>query len=213
MMDRIETTILQNLIYSEDYLRKVLPFIQPEYFISREEKIIFEEIAKFAVKYNSLITKEALLIEIDNRTDQSQQELDKINSIIKSFEDSPTEIKWVIDTTEKWCRDRAIYLALMESIKIADGHNDTKNRDAIPSILSNALSVSFDNHVGHDYLQDYEERYEYYHKKENRLEFDLDFFNKITNGGVPNKTLNIFLAGCVHPETTVKIRFRKHNVD
>ena len=98
----------------------------------------------------------------------------------------------------------------MESIKIADGHNDTKNRDAIPSILSNALSVSFDNHVGHDYLQDYEERYEYYHKKENRLEFDLDFFNKITNGGVPNKTLNIFLAGCVHPETTVKIRFRKH---
>jgi replicative DNA helicase len=194
-MDRIEIAILQNLIYSEDYLRKVLPFIQPEYFISREEKIIFEEIAKFAVKYNSLITKEALLIEIDNRTDQSQQELDKINSIIKSFEDSPTEIKWVIDTTEKWCRDRAIYLALMESIKIADGHNDTKNRDAIPSILSNALSVSFDNHVGHDYLQDYEERYEYYHKKENRLEFDLDFFNKITNGGVPNKTLNIFLAG------------------
>ena len=194
-MDRIETTILQNLIHSEDYLRKVLPFIQPEYFNTKEEKIIFEEITKFAVKYNNLIPKEALLIEIDNRSDQSQQELDRTISIIESFSGSPTDLNWLVDTTEKWCRDRAIYLALMESIKIADGQNETKNRDAIPSILSNALSVSFDNHIGHDYLQDYEQRYESYHRKEDKIPFDLEFFNKITKGGLPSKTLNIALAG------------------
>ena len=210
-MDRIETTILQNLIHSEDYLRKVLPFIQPEYFNTKEEKIIFEEITKFAVKYNNLIPKEALLIEIDNRSDQSQQELDRTISIIESFSGSPTDLNWMVDTTEKWCRDRAIYLALMESIKIADGQNETKNRDAIPSILSNALSVSFDNHIGHDYLQDYEQRYESYHRKEDKIPFDLEFFNKITKGGLPTKTLNIALAGCVHPETKVKIRFRKRS--
>jgi len=210
-MDRIETTILQNLIHSEDYLRKVLPFIQPEYFNTKEEKIIFEEITKFAVKYNNLIPKEALLIEIDNRSDQSQQELDRTISIIESFSGSPTDLNWMVDTTEKWCRDRAIYLALMESIKIADGQNETKNRDAIPSILSNALSVSFDNHIGHDYLQDYEQRYESYHRKEDKIPFDLEYFNKITKGGLPNKTLNIALAGCVHPETRVKIRFRKRS--
>ena len=115
----------------------------------------------------------------------------------------------MLDTTEKWCRDRAIYLALMESIHIADGNNEKRNRDAIPSILSDALAVSFDNNIGHDYLQNYEERYDFYHRKEDKIEFDLEYFNKITKGGLPNKTLNIALAGCVHPETKVRIRFRK----
>ena len=194
-MERIETTILRNLIYNEDYSRKVIPFIQPDYFEQKTEKVIFKEIVKFIVKYGSAITTEALNIEVDNRTDINESEIKDIRTLISQFNDSVVDKQWLLDTTEKWCRDRAIYLALMESIHIADGNNKDKNRDAIPSILSDALAVSFDNNIGHDYLQNYEERYAYYHKKENRLEFDLDFFNKITNGGVPNKTLNIFLAG------------------
>jgi replicative DNA helicase len=194
-MERLELTILRNLVFNEEYARKVIPFIQPEYYEQRVEKIVFEEIVEFIVKYGSSITIEALNIEIDNRRDLTESENKEIVELLSKLNDSPVDKQWILDTTEKWCRDRAIYLALMESIHIADGKDDKKGRDAIPSILSDALAVSFDNNIGHDYLQNYEERYEYYHKKENRLEFDLDFFNKITNGGVPNKTLNIFLAG------------------
>jgi archaellum biogenesis ATPase FlaH len=194
-MERIETTILRNLVFNEEYSRKVIPFIQPEYFEQKSERVIFEEIVQFIVKYNSTITIEALNIEVENRTDLTEDQVKEVREINCSLNDSPAEKQWLLDTTEKWCRDRAIYLALMESIHIADGNDEKKNRDAIPSILSDALAVSFDNNIGHDYLADYEERYAYYHKKENRLEFDLDFFNKITNGGVPSKTLNIFLAG------------------
>jgi replicative DNA helicase len=194
-MERLELTILRNLVFNEDYARKVIPFIQPEYYEQRVEKIVFEEIVEFIVKYGSSITIEALNIEIDNRRDLTETENKEIVELLSKLNNSPVDKQWILDTTEKWCRDRAIYLALMESIHIADGKDDKKGRDAIPSILSDALAVSFDNNIGHDYLQNYEERYEYYHKKENRLEFDLDFFNKITNGGVPNKTLNIFLAG------------------
>ena len=194
-MERLEITILKNLIFNEDYARKVIPFIQPEYYEQRVEKIVFEEIVKFIVKYGSSITIEALNIEIDNRKDLTETESKEIVELLSKLNDSPVDSQWILDTTEGWCRDRAIYLALMESIHIADGKSEKKGRDAIPSILSDALAVSFDNNIGHDYLADYEGRYEYYHKKENRLEFDLDFFNKITNGGVPNKTLNIFLAG------------------
>ena len=194
-MERIETTILRNLIYNEEYSRKVIPFIKPEYFEKRSEKVIFEEVTKFIVKYGSSITIEALNIETENRTDLTEDEIKEVRGINDSFDDSIVENQWLIDTTEKWCRDRAIYLALMESIHIADGNDEKKNRDAIPSILSDALSVSFDNHIGHDYLQDYEDRYESYHRKEDKIPFDLEFFNKITKGGIPNKTLNIALAG------------------
>ena len=194
-MERIETTILRNLIYNEDYSRKVIPFIQPDYFESKSEKVIFEEIVQFIVKYGSAITIEALNIEVENRTDLTEEQVKEVREINKSLDDSPVEKQWLLDTTEKWCRDRAIYLALMESIHIADGNNEKKNRDAIPSILSDALAVSFDNNIGHDYLQNYEERYEFYHRKEDKIEFDLDYFNKITKGGLPNKTLNIALAG------------------
>ena len=194
-MERIETTILRNLIRSEDYSRKVIPFIEPTYFEQRTEKVIFEEIAKFIVKYGTAITTEALNIEVENRTDLNEGEIKETREICNSFTDSPVDHQWLLDTTEKWCRDRAIYLALMESIHIADGNDDKKNRDAIPSILSDALAVSFDNNIGHDYLQNYEERYEYYHKKEDKIEFDLEYFNKITKGGLPNKTLNVALAG------------------
>jgi replicative DNA helicase len=194
-MERIETTILRNLVFNEEYSRKVIPFIQPNYFEQKTEKIVFEEIVQFIVKYGSAITIEALGIEIENRTDLTETEIKEIREINSSLNDFPVDQQWLLDTTEKWCRDRAIYLALMESIHIADGNDQKKNRDAIPTILSDALAVSFDNNIGHDYLQNYEERYEFYHRQEDKIEFDLDYFNKITKGGLPNKTLNIALAG------------------
>ena len=194
-MDRIEKVILRNLVYNEEYLRKVLPFIEPDYFNDRNERVVFEHITKYAAEYNSLITKEVLQIEIEDRRDITQDEVKNIFGTINELEDIECDFEWLSDTTEKWCRDRAIYLALMESIKIADGQDDKKNRDAIPTILSDALSVSFNRNVGHDYLEDYEERYELYNKKESRIQFDLEYFNKITKGGLPNKTLNIALAG------------------
>ena len=194
-MEKIEFLILRNLLHNEEYTRKVVPFIKSEYFEDYNQKIVFDEIIKFVHEYNKPITKEILCIEVEKRTDLTQEQFKQVIQVVSSLENVPVENNWLLDTTEKWCRDRAIYLALMESIHIADGNDDKKNRDAIPGILSDALAVSFDNHVGHDYLNDYEERFRSYTKKENRLEFDLDYFNKITNGGVPNKTLNIILAG------------------
>ena len=194
-MERTEATILRNLIYNEDYSRNVIPFIQPDYFEEKIERIVFEEVTKFIVKYGSSITTEALGIEIENRTDLNEFEIKNIYEFIKSLNDNPVDYKWLLDTTEKWCKDSAIYLALTESIHIADGKDKNKNRDAIPSILSDALAVSFDNNIGHDYFENYEQRYDYYNRKENRIPFDIEYLNKITNGGVPNKTLNVFLAG------------------
>tara|TARA_Y100001973_G_scaffold53686_1_gene79436 strand:- start:336 stop:1067 length:732 start_codon:yes stop_codon:yes gene_type:complete len=193
-MEKIEFLILRNLIFNEDYSRKVIPFLKDEYFEDSNQKIIFQEISNFIQKYNKLATKEILFIEIENRNDINESSFKEILDIVNSFEDEVGEIEWLLDSTEKWCRDRAIYLALMDSIHIADGKDSKKNRDAIPSILSEALSVSFDNHIGHDYLQDYEERFESYHRKEDRIPFDLEYFNKITKGGLPSKTLNIALA-------------------
>ena len=148
-MERIELTILRNLIFNEEYSRKVIPFIEPDYFEERKEKVIFEEITSFIVNYDSAITIEALNIEVENRSDLTDTELNEIREINRSLDDSPIDYQWLTDTTEKWCRDRAIYLALMESIALADGQDDKKGRDAIPSILSDALAVSFDNHIGH----------------------------------------------------------------
>ena len=195
MLDRIELTLLRNLIHDEDFLRKVLPFIKEDYFEERVEKIIFQEIASFALEYDKVLTPEILSIEIQNREDLSEQEFKDAANTVDILRESETHTQWLLDTVEKWCRDRAIYLALMESISIADGKDSKKTRDAIPSILSDALAVSFDNHIGHDYLEDYEQRYESYHKKEDKIPFDLDYFNKITKGGLPNKTLNVALAG------------------
>jgi len=194
-MEKIEFLILRNLIYNEEYARKVIPFIKDDYFEDQKQKIIFQEISSFIQQYNKLATKEILSIEVEKRSDINDTIFAEIVDIISSFEDEVGELDWLIDSTEKWCRDRAIYLALMESIQLADGKDESKGRDAIPSILSDALSVSFDNHVGHDYLQDYEERFETYHRKEDRIPFDLEYLNKITKGGLPNKTLNIALAG------------------
>ena len=194
-MDRVENTILRNMIHDEDYLRKVVPFIQPDYFEDHKDRVIFEEVTKFVVKYDKPANQEILNIEIENRNDVTDTEFKEIIDLISTLNAEETNKDWLIDTTEKWCRDRAIYLALMKSIQIADGQDKDKGRDAIPSILSDALAVSFDNHIGHDYLQDYEQRYEVYHRKEEKIPFDLEYFNKITKGGLPNKTLNIALAG------------------
>ena len=194
-MERIETTILRNLVYNEEYARKTIPFIQSDFFEERSEKIIFDEIVSFITKYDSCATTEALNIEVENRTDLTAEEVKNINDISKELNDSPIDHQWLLDTTEKWCRDRAIYLALMESIHIADGEDEKRNRDAIPSILSDALAVSFDNNIGHDYILNSDDRYEYYHRTEDKIPFDLEYFNKITKGGLPNKTLNIALAG------------------
>ncbi len=194
-MDKVEILILRNLLYNEEYLRKVIPFIKPDYYEDSNQKIVFEEIEKFVQEYNQPATKEVLCIEVEKRQDINDTTFTEITKLISYLDDAPTDYDWLIDTTEKWCRDRAIYLALMESISLADGKDKDKDRDAIPSILSNALAVSFDAHVGHDYLLDYETRYESYHRKEDLIPFDLEYFNKITKGGLPNKTLNIALAG------------------
>ena len=194
-MDQVEFLILRNLIHNEEYVRKVIPFIKADYFEDYNQKVVYEEISKFVDAYNQPATKEVLCIEVEKRQDINDSSFKEITQLIGGLDDETTEFEWLVNTTEKWCRDRAIYLALMESIQLADGKDETKDRDAIPNILSDALAVSFDTHVGHDYLEDYEERYELYHKKENKVEFDLEYFNKITKGGLPNKTLNIALAG------------------
>ena len=178
-MERIESTILKNLIHNEEYARKVIPFIQPDYFEDRNEKVIFEEITSFIVKYDSSISIEALNIEVDNRTDLNDTEVKDIHETNKSLVKSIVDDQWLIDTTEKWCRDRAIYLALMESIQLADGKDDKKGRDAIPSILSDALAVSFDNNIGHDYLLNYEDRYDFYHKKEEKFHLIWSILTKL----------------------------------
>ena len=196
MIETIENTIIKNLICNEEYTRKVLPFLKPDYFDKAHEKIIFDECAKFIVQYDKCPTIEILSIECEKRKDINDDTYKEILDYLKQTSQTEENVDdWLIDTTEKWCKERAIYLALVESISIADGHDIKKGVDAIPAILSDALAVGFDNHVGHDYLEDYEERFDFYHKKEDRIEFDLEFFNKITKGGLPNKTLNIALAG------------------
>ena len=194
-MDRIESTILSNLVYNEKYCRKVLPFIKPEYFNEKTDRVIFDEICKFVVKYGNMATKEILNIELENRRDLSDSDLKTSCDVVTSLEDKESNYDWLVTTTEKWCRDRAIYLALMESVQLVDDENNKKSRDSIPEILSNALAVSFDHNIGHDYIEDYLDRYDSYHRTEEKISFDLEFFNKITKGGLPNKTLNIALAG------------------
>ena len=194
-MEKVEFLILRNLLYNEEYVRKVVPFLKADYFENFNEKVVFEEILNFVQEYNQPATREVLCIETEKRQDINDSSFKEISDLISSLEESPSEFNWLVDTTEKWCRDRAIYLALMESIQLADGKDDTKGRDAIPDILSDALAVSFDSNVGHDYLSDYEARYESYHRKEDKIPFDLEYFDKITKGGIPNKTLNIALAG------------------
>ena len=194
---RLETTILKNLIYNEEYTRKVLPFLSVNYFQEREDKILYEKIAEYINQYNALPTQEALAIELDKssiKDEEFQNTLKLLESITN--ENDEANISWLLDSTEKFCQDRAIYNAVVESISILDekGRN-TRDKGSIPDILSDALSVSFDPHVGHDYFLDADERYKFYHRIEEKIPWDLEFFNRITKGGLSNKTLNIALAG------------------
>ena len=195
MTERIEESILRNLLHNEEYYRKVVPFLKAEYFESYHEKIIYEEIADFAAKYDKVPTKEVLTINLQNRTDLTDESFQDSVSAVRGLSDEWVDYEWLLDATEKWCKDRAIYLALMQSIKVADGEDKKISRDAIPSILQEALAVSFDEHIGHDYIEQSKDRYEFYHRKEEKIPFDLEKFNFITKGGLSNKTLNIALAG------------------
>ena len=193
--ERIEQTILRNLIFNEDYTRKTLPFINEIYFTKREEKILFQEIDSFVQKYKNLPTKESILIELGNRKDINEEEHKIVKELINTLNNEEVEQQWLLDTTEKFCKDRAVHNAVLDGIKILDGKDNKRTQEAIPSILADALAVSFDNHIGHDYIEDAEARFKYYHTKEKKYQFDLSYFNKITKGGVPSKTLNIALAG------------------
>ena len=195
---KLEQTILKNLIYNEEYLRKVLPFLKEEYFSDRTERTIYNEITSFVESYNNTPTIEALGLAIQERRNLTNEELEKSKAYLEEVTKSPregSEIQWIVDKTEKFCQEKAIYNAVLGSISILDGKDKTHDKGQIPKILSDALAVSFDNSVGHDYLENTDERYEFYHRHEERIPFDLDYFNKITKGGLPNKTLNIALAG------------------
>ena len=194
-MERIERTALSNLIHNEEYTRKVLPFIKEEYFSDRIERLLFTEIYKFVNKYNSLPTKEALSIEINSAKSVNEDEYKKITDVLSTLNKEPVNQDWLVETTEKFCKDRAIHNAILGGIQIIDGKDKKHTPEYLPEMLTSALSVSFDQKVGHDYLQETKERFDFYKKKEERLELDLDYFNKITRGGIPSKTLNICLAG------------------
>jgi replicative DNA helicase len=194
-METIENTILKNLVCNESYMRKVIPYIKGQYFTQYSDKILFDIISEFVISYGQSPTKEVLQIEVDNRKDLNEDSYKELQIKIEDINNTEVDFQWMLDSTEKWCKQRAVYLALLESVKIADGKDKDRTEDAIPSILQEALAVSFDEHIGHDYIEDFETRYEYYHRNENKIPFDLTLFNKITKGGIPNKTLNVALAG------------------
>ena len=195
-MEQIEQTILANLVKNDDYTRRVLPFLRDDYFADRADRKVFTQIESFVGKYNSLPTKEALLIALEEMGSLTESEYKECKDTIVGImeEEESSDPQWLLDTTEKWCKDRSIYNAILESISIIDGKSKT-SKNHLPKLLQDALSVSFDSSVGHDYIEDADERYEFYHKKEAKIAFDLDFFNKITNGGIPAKTLSIVMAG------------------
>jgi replicative DNA helicase len=193
-MERVETTILRNLLFNDEYCRKVLPFIVPDYFENLHERVVFEEVNKFIVSYESLATKEVLLIEGEKRKDLNEDTYKTFCNFVESLNDEQADLQWLIDTTETWCKERAIYLALMESIQIADGNDPKRGRESIPGILQEALSISFDEHIGHDLIDDYEKRYEFYTKKDEKLAFNLNYFDKITGGGLSKKTVFLIMS-------------------
>ena len=195
-MTTIEQTALSNLIHNEDYARKVLPFLKGDYFSDRIDRVIFEEIEKFADKYNAFPNKTSLQVELESRKDLNEDDFKRVVDAVKTLQrDDEVNFEWLVETTEQFCKDKAVYNAIVDGIKIIDGKDKARGVDALPSILTDALAVGFDNRVGHDYLLDSESRFDFYHKVEEKIPFDLEFFNRITKGGLPQKTLNIVLAG------------------
>ena len=192
---RIENQIFGNLIEQEAYTRKVMPFLDANYFIERTDRIIFEEFNKFFAQYNAAPSRDVLKVEISNRKDVTEDQVKHAYETLDSVDGNSTNIDWLVDSTEKFCRDKAIYNAIMNSIKIMEGKDKQHTQDAIPDLLSKALAVTFDSHVGHDYLEDADSRYDFYHRVEEKIPFNIELLNKITNGGLSKKTLNIILAG------------------
>ena len=195
MTSKIEKTILSNLIHNEEYCRKVVPFIKTEYFSDAFEKLIADQLLSFFASYNKPATPEILSIEISKRKDLHKGQTEAVESYIEGLDFKHTNVDWLMRETEKFCKQRAVYNAIIDSIEIIEGKDKVRTQDAIPSMLSDALGVSFNSSVGHDYFDDFENRYDFYHRVENKVEFDLDLFNKITKGGLSNKTLNVILAG------------------
>ena len=195
MKNRIEQVILENLIKDDAYVRKVIPFLKPDYFMQYEDKKVFDIIFNFVEKYNNPPSKQAIILAINEDTSLNEDSHAKCMEVINTLNGDEVNRDWLVDETEKFCKDKALYLGVMESIQIIDGKNKEKSTDALPSILSEALSVGFDTNIGHDFIEDAEKRYDFYHRLEEKVEFDLDMFNKITEGGLSNKTLNIALAG------------------
>ena len=195
MTKNLEQIILQNLLYNEEYSRKVTPFLKAEYFHDRNEKTAFTIVQNFILTYNASPTPEVVLIEVDKLKTVTEDDFKQIASMLDSLSDDEVDFSWLTEQTENFCKDKAVYNAIMESIHIIDGESKTQNSNAIPEILSDALAVSFDTHVGHDYLEDSDDRYDFYHKVEKKVPFDLEYFNTITAGGTPQKTLNIIMAG------------------
>jgi len=211
MNDRIEVLILSNILHNETFSRKVLPFISSSYFNEPSERLVYQKISDFILKYGTLPTKEAICISITNDEKLTDTLEKQSKDVVTLLSDGEVDFSWLVDQTETWCKDRAIYLALMDSIKIADDKKGKLSRGSIPKLLTDALSVSFDPNVGHNYLDDTDFRFDFYHTVEEKLPFDLECMNEITKGGVPRKTLNVLLAGCVHPNTKVRVRFRKRS--
>jgi replicative DNA helicase len=194
-MISLESTILKNLVFRDEYRRQVFPYIKKDYFESVENKILFGLISEFISKYEKCPTKESLQVDLENSKNITEEQYKNVSVVISKLLDEPVDLEWLVNSTEEWCRNRAIYLSLLESIKIADGKDSEKEMGAIPSILQDAIAVSFDNRIGHDYLENYAERFDFYNKVETKIPFDIEMLNKITKGGLPNKTLNIALAG------------------
>jgi replicative DNA helicase len=193
--ERIEQVILSNLINNEAFTRKVIPFLDSAYFHDGAEKLIYNEIESFVTEYNALPSQEVLLVNINQRKDITEGENAKAKQVLENLGDSNTNLDWLVTSTEKFCKDKAVYNAILKSIGIIEGKDKTHTQDALPSILSEALGVTFDTNVGHDYVDNADDRFEFYHRVEERIPFNLEYFDMITKGGLPKKTLNIALAG------------------
>lgn len=208
----IENLIFNNLIKNEEYGRKVIPFLKEEYFSQYSDKIIFNLIENYVKEYNSFPSIEALMIELSNKDGINEQGFKECKQTIESLVDEPqsaSNLDWIVDKTEEFCQEKALYNSIMKSIEIINDKHNSISKGAIPQLLTDALGVSFDTHIGHDFIDDAISRYDFYHTREVRIPFDLHYMNVITNGGLPKKTLNVILAGCVHPDTKVRVRIRK----
>lgn len=206
----LENTILSNLIYNDEYCRKVFPYIKEEYFEDVSTRKIFSTYADFVNDYKEPPSIEALKISIDKRKDLNEANFKDITAIINGLKvDTNTNQEWLVAETEKFCQDKDLYNSIRKAILILDGQDKEYDKGAIPKLLSDSLGISFDTNIGHDFLEDFESRYVYYHRKEERLDFDLEIMNKITKGGLPRKSMTVLLATCVHPDTKIKIRRKR----